>query len=146
MLDNTQYILGSCNSDTAHIDFFNNLRRFTNKNSCSVIIINHVVKSWPDTILITKQALEKGRTLQQVADLMIFTQRWFVNMGEEDENGVVETFEQEHARLDIAKNRHGGVYKKFELEMVSSLKIKKRKNINKINFLFQNFRNQIDKH
>ena len=83
MLDNTQYILGSCDSDTAHIDFFNNLRRFTKKNSCSVTIINHVVKSWPDTKPITKQALEKGRTLQQVADLMIFTQRWFVNVNED---------------------------------------------------------------
>ena len=85
MLDNTEYILGSCNSDTAHIDFFNNLGRFTNKNSYSVTI-NHVVKSWPDTKPINKQALEEGRTLQQVADLMLFTQRWFVNLGGEDEN------------------------------------------------------------
>ena len=41
------------------------------------------MKSWPDTKPITKQALEKGRTLQQVADLMIFTQRWFVNVNED---------------------------------------------------------------
>ena len=54
------------------------------------------MKSWPDTKPINKQALEEGRTLQQVADLMLFTQRSFVNVGEEDENGEIETFEQEH--------------------------------------------------
>ena len=63
------------------------------------------MKSWPDTKPITKQALEKGRTLQQVADLMIFTQRLFVNVGEEDENGEVETFEQENSRIEIELNR-----------------------------------------
>jgi len=76
---------------------------------------------------ITKQALEKGRVLQQVSDLMLFVQRWTERIGEENELGETDRVEEDFSRLDIAKNRHGGQYSKFDLQMVPVLKISNEK-------------------